>query len=65
MKEVKKIEPNFSYYWNDGDTYGEVSVECSCGCRTEFGMVDSYETMECRCCGKKYRIRYKEWLEEI
>lgn len=70
MKKIEKtIESNFSYDWHDvgGDNmYGGVVIECSCGCKTEFGVVYPYESiLKCRCCGKKYKIRFKEWLEEI
>lgn len=56
----------FSYTWIDDGMFGDIILRCKCGADTEIGMVDSYyDILECKNCGRKYRIVMKICLEEI
>lgn len=64
----KKRESRFDYCWNEGGIYGDVTLYCECGCDSKQGQFDTQEeenVLTCPVCEKKYKIMYREWIEEI
>jgi len=56
-------ESTFSYSWFDDE---EAVLHCKCGVETEIGTVYHWiDILECKNCGRKYKIRIKIYLEEL